>query len=256
MVARMQKAIAVMQFKLEGQMIERNPQWDLNHRRLLHRINQDDGTIEIDGQTYELRDTNFPTVDPDNPYQLTEEESKCLSYLKHSFLSSQKLREQMRFMVDHGSMYLKRDQCLIFHGCVPVNAEGEFLSLSIDGQSLSGRAMFEEIEKVVRRAVVHSDQPDLDFLWYLWSGPRSPLFGKDRIATLERDFIADKTPHHESKDAYFSLIHERDFCDKVLAEFEMEADDGLIVNGHVPVKVEAGESPLKRSGKALSLIHI
>ncbi len=252
-VARMQKAIAVMQFKLEGQMIERNPQWDLNHRRLLHRINQDDGTIEIDGQTYELRDTNFPTVDPDNPYQLTEEESKCLSYLKHSFLSSQKLREQMRFMVDHGSMYLKRDQCLIFHGCVPVNAEGEFLSLSIDGQSLSGRAMFEEIEKVVRRAVVHSDQPDLDFLWYLWSGPRSPLFGKDRIATLERDFIADKTPHHESKDAYFSLIHERDFCDKVLAEFEMEADDGLIVNGHVPVKVEAGESPLKRSGKAITI---
>ncbi len=252
-VARMQKAAAVMQFKLEGQMIERNPHWNLDHRRLLHRIDHESGTIEIDGKTYALRDTSFPTVDPTNPYELSAEESSCLSYLKHSFLNSQKLSEQMRFMVGHGSMYLKRDECLIFHGCVPVDAEGNFLPLEFDGRSLAGRAMFEEIEKVVRRAVVNSEQSDLDFLWYLWSGPRSPLFGKDRIATLERDFIADKTPHRETKDAYFSLIHEAEFCDKVLSEFGMASDDGLIVNGHVPVKVEAGESPLKRSGKAITI---
>jgi len=252
-VARMQKAAAVMQFKLEGQMITRNSYWDLDHRRLMHRINHTEGTITIDGQTYGLRDTNFPTVDPENPYQLSEEESKCLSYLKHSFVNSQKLREQMRFMVGHGSMYLKRGECLIFHGCVPVDAEGNFLPLEVDGQSLSGRALFEGIEKVVRRAVVNSEQADLDFLWYLWSGPRSPLFGKDRIATLERDFIADKTAHRETKDPYFSLIHETEFCDKVLKEFGTEPEGGLIVNGHVPVKVEAGESPLKRSGKAITI---
>uniref|UniRef100_UPI003566732E fructose-bisphosphatase class III n=1 Tax=Novipirellula sp. TaxID=2795430 RepID=UPI003566732E len=246
-VARMQKAAAVMQFKLEGQLIQRNPQWGLDHRRLLHRIDYRRGTIEIDGNTYELRDNLFPTVDPENPYELTSEESACLARLKHSFLDSQKLQEQMRFMVGHGSMYLRRDECLIFHGCVPVDADGSFLPLMVDGQPLAGRQLFEGIEKVVRRAVEKSAQEDLDFLWYLWSGPRSPLFGKDRIATLERDFIADKKPHRETKDPYFSLIHETEFCDKVLAEFGMETEGGLIVNGHVPVKVEEGESPLKRS---------
>jgi len=252
-VARMQKAAAVMQFKLEGQLIERNPQWDLDHRRLLHRINHPHGTIEIDGQVYDLRDKQFPTVDPDHPYELTAEESACLDRLKHSFLSSQKLQEQMRFMVGHGSMYLRRDECLIFHGCVPVDSEGNFLPLIVDGKSIAGRELFEGIEIVVRRAVERSEEQDLDFLWYLWSGPRSPLFGKDRIATFERDFIEDKTPHRETKDPYFSLIHNAGFCDRVLEEFAVEPSSGLIVNGHVPVKVEAGESPLKRSGKAITI---
>ena len=150
-------------------------------------------------------------------------------------------------------MYLKRDECLIFHGCVPVDAEGRFLPLDVDGEPLSGRRMFEAIEKVVRRAVATSNASDLDFLWYLWSGPRSPLFGKDRIATFERDFIADKRSHHETKDPYFALIHEAEFCDSVLTEFGVPSEDGLIVNGHVPVRVEKGESPLKRSGKAITI---
>jgi fructose-1,6-bisphosphatase III len=252
-VARMQKAAAVMQFKLEGQLIHRNPQWGLDHRRLLHRIDHARGTIEIDGQVYDLRDRMFPTIDPADPYRLTAEESSCLSCLKHSFLSSQKLQEQIRLMVGHGSMYLRRDECLIFHGCVPSDADGKFLPLMVDGQSLAGRELFETIETVVRRAVVGAAEPDLDFLWYLWSGPRSPLFGKDRIATFERDFIQDKASHRETKDPYFALIHEVKFCDRVLAEFGMESDGGLIVNGHVPVKVEAGESPLKRSGKAITI---
>ena len=253
LVARMQKAAAIMQFKLEGQLLERNPQWQLEHRRLLHRIDHVRGTIEIDGLAYDLRDKLFPTIDPADPYKLTAEELSCLAVLKHSFLSSQKLQEQIRFMVGHGSMYLRRDECLIFHGCVPVDAAGSFLPLSVDGQLLAGRKLFESIETVVRRAVVNAAEPDLDFLWYLWSGPRSPLFGKDRIATFERDFIQDKNSHRETKDPYFSLIHEVDFCDKVLAEFGMAADGGLIVNGHVPVKVEKGESPLKRSGKAITI---
>ena len=252
-VARMQKAAAIMQFKLEGQLLERNPQWNLEHRRLLHRIDHSRGTIEIDGITYDLRDKLFPTIDPADPYRLTAEELSCLAVMKHSFLSSQKLQQQIRFMVGHGSMYLRRDECLIFHGCVPVDATGTFLPLSVDGQLLAGRELFESIETIVRRAVVNAAEPDLDFLWYLWSGPRSPLFGKDRIATFERDFIQDKNSHRETKDPYFTLIHEVEFCDKVLAEFGMSSEGGLIVNGHVPVKVEKGESPLKRSGKAITI---
>lgn len=252
-IARMQKAAAVMQFKLEGALFERNPQWGLDHRRLLHRIDHQNGTIEIEGNVYDLRDTYFPTIDPDDPYRLSDAEADCLSRLKFSFQESQKLQEQVRFMVGNGSMYLRRDECLIFHGCVPSDDEGKFLPLEIDGKPLAGRALFEGIETVVRRAVTAKEEVDLDFLWYLWSGPRSPLFGKDRIATFERDFIQDKATHRENKDPYFKLIHEVDFCDSVLTEFGMATEGGLIVNGHVPVNVEKGESPMKRSGKAITI---
>lgn len=253
LVARMQKAIAVMQFKLEGQLIERNPQWKLDHRRLMHRIDHEAGTIEIDGVSYELRDKHLPTVDPADPYTLTPEEQNCLDLLKRSFLRSQKLQEQMQFMVDHGSMYLKRGCCLIFHGCVPSSDDGSFRALEIDGVELAGKRLFEEIERIVRRALKNQETKDLDLLWYLWCGPLSPLFGKERIATFERDFIADKTPHAEKKDPYFDLAHDPRFCDKVLEEFGAEAEDGLIVNGHVPVKLKQGESPMKRSGKAITI---
>jgi fructose-1,6-bisphosphatase-3 len=252
-VARMQKAAAVMQFKLEGQLIERNPHWGLDHRRLLHRIDYAQGTVEIDGRRYPLRDKHFPTVNPRDPYALTPEEAACLERLKQSFLSSQKLREQMRFVVGHGSMYLKRGDCLIFHGCVPADADGNFLPLAVDGTPLAGRSLFEGIERVARRALEKSQPEDLDFLWYLWNGPRSPLFGKDRITTFERDFIADKKSHHETKDPYFRLLHDPRFCGRVLAEFATSPERGLIVNGHVPVKIEKGESPLKDSGKAITI---
>ena len=253
LVARMQKAIAVMQFKLEGQMIARNPDWEMGHRRLLHRIDHAKGTIEIDGATYALRDTRLPTLDPERPYELSAEEKQCMARLRHSFTSSQKLWEHIKYIVGAGTMYLVRDENLIFHGCVPCSAAGEFLPMMIDGRPFVGRALFEEIEKVVIRAVDRRQERDMDLLWYLWSGPRSPLFGKDRIATLERDFVADKETHHETKDPYFSLIHEPWFCDKVLGEFGVDPRRGLIVNGHVPVKIETGESPLKRSGKAITI---
>ncbi len=253
LVARMQKAVAIMQFKLEGQMIARNPHWEMDHRRLLHRIDHARGTVEVDGTIYPLRDTFLPTVDPANPYELSAEEKTCMARLRHSFVSSQKLWEHMAYMVGNGSMVLVRDDHLIFHGCVPCDEKGEFLPMLIDGQPVAGRAMFQAIEKVVLRAMEKKQEKDLDLLWYLWSGPRSPLFGKDRIATLERDFIEDKTPHHETKDPYFALIHEAWFCEKVLNEFGVDPDRGLIVNGHVPVKIEKGESPLKRSGKAITI---
>jgi fructose-1,6-bisphosphatase III len=252
-VARMQKAAAIMQFKLEGQMIARNPHWEMDHRRLLHRIDYNSGTIEIDGKTYPLRDTLFPTIDRSHPYELSAEERECMARLRHSFTSSQKLWEHIKYIVGAGSMFLIRDENLIFHGCVPCDDKGNFLPMMIDGREVVGREMFDAIEKVVLRAVDRRRENDLDLLWYLWSGPRSPLFGKDRITTLERDFVADKETHHETKDPYFALIHDPWFCEKVLSEFGVDPARGLIVNGHVPVKIEKGESPLKRSGKAITI---
>ncbi len=250
---RMQKAAAIMQFKLEGQMIARNPEWEMDHRRLMHHIDLKAGTIEIDGTNYPLKDTHWPTVDPSNPYELSDDEKKCMARIRESFLRSEKLTGHVTHMISNGSMYVTRDDHLIFHGCVPVDEQGKFLPMTVDGQPYTGRALFEAIERVVSRVPEKKALKDLDLLWYLWSGPRSPLFGKDRITTLESSLIEDKATHHETKNPYFRLIHEKGFCDTILAEFGMNTERGLIVNGHVPVKVEKGEDPVKRSGKAITI---
>lgn len=253
-VARMQKAAAVMQFKLEGQLIARHPEWGIPDRMLMHRMDLDAGTITIDGATYELKDKNFPTIDPADPYELSTEERTCLSRLKSSFLDSQKLWDHMKWMVKNGSMVISREEQLIFHACVPVDSKGELLPMVIEGRALAGKELFKAIDRAVFRMV--DDKPtrnDLDMLWYLWSGPQSPLFGKDKMATLERALIADKAPHDEPKNPYFDLLHEDWFCRKLLEEFGSDPDDSIIVNGHVPVKVDKGESPIKRSGKAITI---
>lgn len=252
-MARMQKAAALLQFKLEGQLAARNPEFALESRRLLHRMDLDAGTIEVDGRTYPLRDRHFPTIDRADPYALSDAEQQCLDRLRRSFLASQTLWEQMRYLVARGSMWLRRDDHLIFHGCVPVDERGEFLPMVVDGRPRTGRALFDAIDAVLARVPERPVEKDLDLLWYLWCGPRSPLFGKDRIATLENDLIADAATHKETKNPYFTLIHEPWFCEKVLREFGVDPDRGLIVNGHVPVKIEQGESPLKRSGKAITI---
>jgi fructose-1,6-bisphosphatase-3 len=252
-MARMHKAAAIMQFKLEGKVIERNPQFGMNERRLLHRFDLGKGIVEVDGVPRRLRDTHFPTVDFNRPYELSPEERACLDRIRESFRASQKLFEHMQYLVRHGSMHVCRDDNLIFHGCVPVDDQGAYLSFPIDGQDYKGRELFEAIERVVVRSLDSRAEKDLDLLWYLWSGPRSPLFGKDRITTLENDLIEDKTCHVERKNPYFQLIHEVGFCEKVLAEFGADPKRGLIVNGHVPVKIEEGESPLKKSGKAITI---
>jgi fructose-1,6-bisphosphatase III len=252
-MARMQKAAAIMQLKLEGQVIARHPEWQMEHRRLLHRIDWKTGTIEIDGSRYPLNDTHFPTLDPTNPYELTNEEKICLERVRSSFMASQKLWDHMRWMVTNGKMYLQREEHLIFHGCVPVDEQGEFLPMVVQGQPYTGAALFRAIENAVYRVLDKDTGTDLDLLWYLWSGPQSPLFGKDRVATLEHDLISDKRPHQETKNPYFRLIHEPWFCEKILTEFGVDSRQGLIVNGHVPVEVEKGESPLKRSGKAITI---
>jgi fructose-1,6-bisphosphatase-3 len=252
-MARMQKAAAVMQFKLEGQTIARNPAWKMDHRRLMRRLDPAAGTVEIDGKAYPLRDRHFPTFDPARPEELSAEERKCMDRLRRSFLSSQQLWQHVRFLVERGSMWLRRDDHLIFHGCVPVDEEGRFLPMVVDGEPHTGRALFDAFERVVVRSLDTHAAADLDLLWYLWSGPLAPTFGKDRITTLERDLVADPATHHETKNPYFKLIHEAAFCERVLSEFGCDPRRGLIVNGHVPVQIDKGEDPLKRSGKAITI---
>ena len=252
-MARMQKAAAVMQWKLEGQTIARHPEWQLDHRRLLRRLDPAAGTVEIDGKVHALRDRRFPTFDSAHPEDLSADERKCMDRLRRSFLASPQLWQHVKFLVERGSMWLRRDDHLIFHGCVPVDQEGRFLSMSVDGQPHAGRALFDALEGVVVRSLETHAAADLDLLWYLWSGPLAPTFGKDRITTLERDLVADPATHHETKNPYFKLIHEAAFCERVLQEFGCDPARGLIVNGHVPVKIDKGEDPLKRSGKAITI---
>jgi len=253
LMARMQKAAAVLQFKLEGQLVGRHPEWRLGHRLLLHRIDPAAGTVEIDGRVHPLLDTRLPTVDWRDPYRLSEPERACMDRLRQSFLASATMWRQMQFVARRGRMHLRRDHVVIFHGCIPVDEEGGFLPLEVDGEACAGRRLFDALERVVHRAFRERRADDLDMLWYLWGGPLSPWFGKDRLATFETYFVADPATHQETKNPYFRLIHERWFCRKVLAEFGLDAPPGLIVNGHVPVRVERGESPVKTSGDAVTI---
>lgn len=253
LLARMQKAAAILQFKLEGQTTRRNPEFLLEHRNLLHHIDPAAGTVTIEGQAYPLLDRSFPTIDWSDPYRLSEAEAQCLARLKQSFLDSPSLWRDMRFVADKGSMLTIRDEMVVFHGCVPSDAGGNFTSHTVDGVPRSGKALFDALDATVRRAFRDREQKDVDVLYYLWAGPRSPLFGKDRMATFETYFVADKATHKETKDPYFSLIHEVAYCQKLARELGVDPERVLIVNGHVPVKLEQGESPLKKSGLAVTI---
>ncbi len=253
LLARMQKAAAILQFKLEGRTTRRNPGFGLEHRNLLHRIDAAAGTVSIDGRTHALSDRLFPTVDFADPYRLSEGEERALSALRRSFLDSPTLWRDMRFVMERGTMLARRDEHLVFHGCVPCDEAGAFADLEVDGAPRRGRALFDSLDKVVRRAFRDREPRDLDMLYYLWAGPKSPLFGKDRMATFETYFVDDKSTHVETKDPYFHLIHEKAFCESVARELGADPEKVLIVNGHVPVKLEKGESPVKRSGLAVTI---
>lgn len=255
LMARMQKAIAIIQFKLEGQASRRHPEWEMEARNLLHRIDFAEQTVEIDGHTHPLLDSFLPTIDPADPYALSTEERTCMDRLRQSFVSSSRLWQHMSFIVRHGAMWLRRDHALIFHGCVPVDERGEPLAVNVEGQECRGRELFDALDSVVRRAFrkgAQSVDADADWLWYLWTGPRSPLFGKDRMATFETYFVADKAARKENKNPYFKLIHDAEFCRRTAAGFGVE-EQSLIVNGHVPVKVEKGEEPVKTGGGAVTI---
>lgn len=255
LMARMQKAAAIMQFKLEGQTSQRHSEWEMGSRDLLHRINLAAGTVEIDGKTYPMRDTYLPTFDPAKLYELSPEERACMDRLRQSFVTSSRLWDHMSFVARRGATWLVRNHTLVFHGCVPVDSNGDFLSLQIDAKECAGRELFDSLNSVVRRAFrkgATAVGPDADWFWYLWTGPRSPLFGKDRMTAFEAYFVEDKATHQETKNPYFQLIHDPEFCKKVAGEMGVTID-ALIVNGHVPVKVEKGEEPVKRGGNAVTI---
>jgi fructose-1,6-bisphosphatase-3 len=253
LLARMQKAAAILQFKLEGALFRRRPEWQLEQRALLHHIDPKVGTIELDGKRYELLDARFPTIDWADPYALSADEQRCLDALRGEFTASQKLWQQMQFVASRGQMWLRRDRCAIFHGCMPVDEAGELLAFPVDGEPRRGRALFEAIERVVQRAFRKRAEADVDLLFWLWTGPVSPCFGKDKMATFETYFLADKATQEEHKNPYFKLIHDAAFCARVLRELGVDERDGFLVNGHVPVKLDKGETPIKKSGRAITI---
>lgn len=254
-MARLQKAAAILEFKLTEQMIRRHPEWGMDDRRLLEKIDFARGVIHLNGVEHPLLDTRFPTIDPNDPTALSEDERRCMDRLRESFVNSARLWEHMSWMVRHGSMYLVRDHVVIFHACVPVDSTGGMLPVEIEGELCAGRALFDKLEAIIRRAyrktAAHLDQ-DADWLWYLWAGPRSPLFGKDRMTTFERYFLADPATHVETKNPYFQLINDPFFSRRMGEELGVK-DNVLVVNGHVPVKPELGEQPLKKGGNAVTI---
>ena len=254
LIAQMHKAISIIQFKVEGIFSERNPQFEMEDKELLKNINYHKGTVTIGGKEYQLNDTHFPTVNPDNPLELTKEEVVLLNKLKHSFMNSEKLQRHLKFLLNKGSMYLKCNSNLLYHGCIPLDSEGELVEVNIDGINYKGKSYFDKIEAIIRESFFNrenneKDKRNRDFVWYLWCGKNSPLFGKDIMRTFERYFIDDKKIHKENKNPYYMFINKKEKCEMILREFGLNPENSHIINGHVPVKVKEGESPVKADGK-------
>ena len=254
--ARMYKAITIILFKLEGQKLLRHPEFGMPDRLLLDRIDYENGTIDIDGVIYKLEDCDFPTIDPKKPYELTEEESHVIDQLTLSFKQSEKLQKHVRFLYSKGSLYKIQNGNLLFHGCVPMSSEGEILTFTIGGKQCSGREFMDYADQLCRKASYDrigtpEKQYGLDFMWWLWAGRNSPIFGRDRMTTFERRFIKDESAWTETKNAYYSLYEDPKICDIILKEFGLNGPHCHIINGHVPVKARKGESPLKGSGKLI-----
>ncbi|MGE4290037.1 MAG: fructose-1,6-bisphosphatase [Salinivirgaceae bacterium] len=256
MVAQMHKAISIIQFKLEGQLIKRRPDFKMDDRLLLEQMDLQKGTIKIGRKSYPLNDTNFPTIDPADPYRLTPQEQEVMERIRTSFTKSQKLQKHLKFLINKGSMYLKYNANLLYHGCIPMTPEGEFKRVKIEGSYYSGRALLDKFDEIVRQCYYYrnntgDDSVGLDYMYYLWPGPDSPLFGKTKMATFERYFITDKETHVEEKNAYFTLRDQEDLSLKILKEFGLEGNESRIVNGHVPVKLKKGEDPVKGNGRMI-----
>ena len=254
--ARMHKAITVILFKLEGQKLIRCPEFGMADRLLLDKIDYETKSITIGGVTYPLEDCDFPTVDPADPYTLTPEENQVIDQLTTSFQRSEKLQSHVRFLYSKGGLYKVHNGNLLFHGCIPMTEDGAFLTFQIGGKERSGKEFLDYAEKTARKA--YYDKPGsaerqfgMDFLWFLWAGRNSPIFGRDRMTTFERRLIKDESAWTEPKNSYYTLYHDSAVCDKILLEFGLKGEHCHIINGHVPVKVVKGESPVKGGGKLL-----
>ena len=252
LAAKMHKAITVIQMKLEGQLISKHPEWEMSERDLFGRTDFIKGTVTIDGTVHELIDKSFPTVDPASPLILSEGETELMKVLKASFRHSEKLQRHIRFIYAKGAMYKTCNNNLLFHGCIPMDKNGELQSVKICGQKYSGKALLDKLGELVNQAYFSSGEEKEyanDFMWYLWCGPKSPLYGKDKMAFFERGLLADKSLHTENYNAYYSFSEKAEVCMSLLDMFGLDSEKGHIINGHVPVKIKNGESPVKADGK-------
>ncbi len=255
LVARMHKAISIIQFKLEGQAILRNPDFNMEHRLLLDKINRESGTVLADGKEYPLKDTDFPTVGRENPYLLTPEETEVMRYLKNAFMRSEKLQAHARFLYEKGEIYTIFNKNLLFHGCIPIEDDGSFMKFSL-AQGKSGKAFMDFCDKAARQGYFAKEGSiarsyGKDFLWFLWCGKDSPLCARKKIATFERLLIEDKSAWEEPKNAYYRSWNDEKIVQKILEEFGLGGERSHIVNGHIPVQKKKGETPLKASGKLI-----
>ncbi len=252
---RIHKAISVIQFKVEGQIVQRQKGFHMENRALLHRIDYEKGTIILDGKEYAMLDMNFPTIDPKDPYALSEEEEEVMERLERAFLGCEKLQEHMRLLLTKGNLYKVHNNNLLYHGCVPLNEDGSLREVSLFGHTFKGRSLYDALDRYVRKGFFALDEQDRengkDIMWYIWLSPDSPLFGKDKMATFERYFLAEKETHVEKKNPYYKLLENEDVIDNVMREFGLSPESAYIVNGHVPVKRKNGESPVKCNGKVM-----
>ena len=256
LMSKMHKAISIIQFKLEGAMIRKHPEWKMEHRLLLDKMSPDFTTVTIDGNVYPMLDSHFPTIDPKDPYRLTEEEEELVEKLHRSLMISDKLHRHMKIMFNHGCMYNITNSNLMYHASVPLNKDGSLKEVELMGKKLKGKELLHSVGMLMRSAY-NNDTPQeakeyaTDYYWYLWCGPESPLFDKAAMTTFERYFIEDKKTHHEEKGAYYKLREEEAVADMILDEFGVTGPHRHIINGHVPVKVGKGERPVKANGKMM-----
>ena len=252
---RMHKAITVIQLKLENRLIRENPEYGMENRCLLEKMDHQTGTVTIGENTYALRDKSFPTIDPACPDELTPEEADVLDKLIFAFRNSEKLQAHVDFLLKKGSLYRIYNGNLLYHGCMPMNEDGTLKEVQVDGKKYKGKALYDILEHNVRRAFVSRDakkrKQGRDTLWYLWTAPNSPLYGRDKMTTFERYFLAEKETWTEVKNAYYRLIEKEETADFILQEFGLSGENIHIINGHVPVHQSAGESPVKCGGKVL-----
>ncbi len=257
LTALMHKAIAVIQFKVEAQLFEKHPHWQMTDRAVLRHIDYTRGVITLDGKEYQLTSNEFPTIDPNNPLELTPEEKMLAKRLRHSFKVSEKLQRHVRLLLQHGCMYAIYNNNLLFHASVPLNDDATLKEVEVfPGQTLSGRKLLHKIGMLVRTAYQKDAEPEereyaIDYFLYLWCGPDSPLFDKSKMATFERYFIAEKETHKEKKGNYFTLRDNEAVVDSILDAFEVKGENRHIINGHVPVHVANGEKPIKANGKLM-----
>lgn len=253
-ISKIHKAITIIQFKIEGQMIKKHPEYDLDNRLLLDKMNLKRGYVEIEGKKYEINDTNFPTLIKDDIYRLTDEEQEVLERLCDSFKNSPKLNEHIDFLYKKGELYTIFNSNLLFHACIPMKSNGEFKEVEFLGKRLKGKEYLDEINDIVNKIWINKETIDSnlrDIMWYLWISPDSPFFGKDKMATFESYFVKDKEMSREEKNPYYTLTYNEDICDKILKEFNLDLKESHIVNGHMPVKAKDGESPIRGNGKLL-----